>query len=148
MIVEPQAFLQLAKLLASGTPLPERLRTATGRAYYAAYNVIVQELGLLGIRISASSMGHGEIVNFLGNSKDKELQTVSSSLSTLQTNRNHADYRLNVEEAERQKNVQAHVEHADRIIATVKRCCCGPNRANIIQAMREFDAINKGRSRS
>lgn len=148
MIVEPQAFLELAKILAAGSnPPPERLRTATGRAYYAAYNVIVQELGIMGIGISKSSVGHGELTNFLGSSKDRDLQAISSSLSTLQTNRNHADYHLDFEQAERQKNVQAHVEHATRIIATVRRCCGGPNRASIIQAMREFDDINRGRSR-
>ncbi len=148
MIVEPQAFLSLAQILATGTnPPPERLRTATSRAYYAAYNVIVQELGILGIGISRSSNGHGEITNFLGNSKDKDLQAMSGSLSSLQTNRNHADYDLNFEPAERQTNVQAHVGQATRIIETVKRCCSGPNKASIIQAMKEFESIYKGRSR-
>ena len=148
MIVEPQAFLELAKILAAGTnPPPERLRTATGRAYYAAYNVIVQELGIMGIGISQSASGHGEVTNFLGNSRDRELQTISSSLSTLRTNRNHADYRLDFEQAESPNNVRGHVEQATRIITTVRRCCSGPNRTSIIQAMKEFDAINRGRRR-
>ena len=147
--MDPKDFLTLAQQLANeSTPLPEKLRTATSRAYYAAYNVSVDALGRLGIKISKSHGGHGELIKYLGNSKDRDLEAISGQLGTLQTNRNHADYHLDYRDAEKSGNVKAHVAQAQRVIETVERCCGGPNRPRILQAMKDFEAIMKGRTGS
>lgn len=142
--MDPRKFLELAQLLASGTPQPERLRTATSRAYYAVYNLASQRLVEMGFPISTGSSGHGEVRNKLSYSKDKDLQNVSSQLGDLQGFRISADYRMTNTQAENPENVKAHVDQAKRMIDTMERSCSGPGRTKIIEAIKEGERLIRG----
>ena len=144
LIVDPKKFLDLAHLLALETPQASKLRTATSRAYYAAYNVSVEKLDGMGFRIDRSGNGHGQVQNLLGNSKNEDLKKISSDLGSLLTNRIGADYRMDDPRAENPTNVKAHVLHASRIIQALERCCGGPNRNDIIQAIKDYGQLIKG----
>jgi hypothetical protein len=142
--VDPRKFLDLAQLLAAGTPQPERLRTATSRAYYAVYNFACQILDEMGFRVSTGPGGHGEVRNRLNYSKDAGLQNISSQLGDLQGNRITADYRMSKAIAENPQTVKTHVEQAKKMIETMERSCLGPGRSKIIEAIKEGDQLVKG----
>lgn len=142
--MEPKKFLELAQALAFEAPQPAKLRTATSRAYYAAYNVSVETLGSMGAQINKGPGGHGQVQRFLGNSKNEELQQISSDLGTLHSSRIAADYRLADQRAENANNVKLFVHHAKKIIDTLERCCTGPNRHAIIKAIRDHNKLEKG----
>lgn len=142
--MEPKKFLELAQALASESPQPAKLRTATSRAYYAAYNVSVETLGSMGAQINKGPGGHGQVQRFLGNSKNEELQQISSDLGTLHSSRIAADYRLADQRAENANNVKSFVHHAKKIIDTLERCCTGPNRHAIIKAIRDHNKLETG----
>lgn len=139
--MEPRKFLDLAQLLALGTPQPERLRSATSRAYYAVYNVSKKILTDLGFRISTGPSGHGEVCSRFGNSRDTDLQMVGSQLGTLRRFRNNADYDLSDNGPEKPENVKAHVEQAKRMIETVERCCSGQTKQRIVEAIKEYERL-------
>lgn len=142
--MDPNKFLELAQALALESPQASKLRTATSRAYYAAYNVSVETLGGMGFRIDRSGNGHGQVQKLLGNSKNEDLKKISSELGSLHTYRISADYRMDDPRAENPTNVKAHVLHASRIIQTLERCCGGPNRNDIIQAIKDYGQLIKG----
>ncbi|MEK6632149.1 MAG: hypothetical protein AABY94_02435 [Nitrospirota bacterium] len=145
--MEPKKFLELAQALAFESPQPAKLRTATSRAYYAAYNVGVEVLEKMGIQINRGPGGHGQVQRFLGNSKNEELQQISSDLGTLHSSRIAADYRLSDQRSENPNNVKAFVQHAKKIIETLERCSAGPNRHAIIKALKDHDQLEKGAAR-
>jgi uncharacterized protein (UPF0332 family) len=146
--VDPKHFLDLAEdLVKANPPQPSKLRSATSRAYYAAFHVCRDILDNMGFRIARSGGGHGDVVKYLASSQDDNLKQMSGHLGTLQSCRNNADYDLHVDRAERLPNVQLHVRQARLIIETVETCCKGSKRPQIIEAMKVFDDINKGRSR-
>jgi len=146
--VEPKKFLELAQVLAFEPPQPAKLRTATSRAYYAAYNVSVETLESMGVLINKGPGGHGQVQRFLGNSKNEELQQISSALGSLHSSRIAADYRLADQKAENPNNVKAFVQHAKKIIDTLERCCTGPNRHAIVKAMKDHDQLEKSTFRN
>lgn len=142
--MDPKKFLELAQVLAFESPQASKLRSATSRAYYAAYNVSVVVLVGMGFRIDRSGNGHGQVRNLLGNSKNEDLKKISSELGTLHTFRLGADYRMDDPRAENTNNVKAHVLLASRVIQTLERCCGGPNRNDIIKAIKDYDQLIKG----
>lgn len=144
LIVDPKKFLELAQVLALESPQDSKLRTATSRAYYAAFNVSVAALMGMGFRIDRSGNGHGQVQNLLGNSKNEDLKAISSELGGLHSNRIGADYRMDDPRADNPTNVKAHVLLASRIIQTLERCCAGPTRNDIIKAIRDYDQLIKG----
>lgn len=146
--MDPRKFLELAQLLASGNAQAERLRTATSRSYYAAYNMSSQILKDMGFRVTHGPGGHGEVRNKLGNSKDPDLEAVSSQLGSLHHNRITADYKLEDQMAEKQKNVQAHVEQAKRMIKILETRCSGSGRESIISAIQEWERLTNQRTSS
>jgi hypothetical protein len=81
--MDPERFLDLAKLLRGGTASAEMCRTAIGRAYYAAFNVGVGALLDIGIQPNQSPSGHGELRNCLGACNDPELRRANARLGTL-----------------------------------------------------------------
>ena len=145
--MEPKKFLELAQALAFEPSQPAKLRTATSRAYYAAYNVSVETLERMGVQINKGPGGHGQVQRFLGNSKNEELEQISSDLGTLHSGRIAADYRLADPKAENPINVKALVGHAKKVIDTLERCCAGPNKHAIIKAMKNHQQVEKGAPR-
>ena len=132
--MNPKKFLDLAQALAFDSPHAAKLRTATSRAYYAAYGVSAQTLDSMGFSVLKSGSGHAQVQAYFGNSENDELKKIGSELGSLQTNRNHADYRLDDLKAENPNNVKAHVIQAKRIIDMLERCCTEPERLKIIKA--------------
>lgn len=144
--MDAQKFLQLAKYLANEYPSEAaKVRSATSRAYYAAHHVVIDKLNSCGFRLPKTGEAHSKAVDYLENSRDGDLKVASSSLGSLQVSRNRADYRLDAIDPENQKNAQAHVEQARKIIEAVQRSWGGPNKSKILEALKEYDDIIKGR---
>jgi uncharacterized protein (UPF0332 family) len=143
--MDARKFHQLASKLASGTQAVE-FRTAINRAYYAVYHVGVEILKGMGFQISEGPGGHGEVRNRLYNSNDDEVKKVASQLGTLYSQRLDADYRLYKTNVEKQKNAQAAVKQADKMIQILDICCSGPKRAQIIQAIQEWEQKVSGKT--
>ena len=116
---------------------PAELQSAIGRAYYAAYNVGFETLREMGFHISRGPGGHGKVRHHLSNSGNTEFKSIASQLQALHTKRIHADYRMDRRDVETQKTARTLVEQANRLIQTLDRCASGPQRAEIIQAIRD-----------
>lgn len=142
--MNPREFLDLARLLAIGTPKPAYLRTATSRAYYSAHHVGAATLVRMGCKISAGPSGHGDVWKRLQQSGDEELTVGGSLLADLYTNRIKADYRLEDRRAENQTNVRGHIELAKKIVEAIERSCSGPKRQDIINAIKRWETLTRG----
>jgi uncharacterized protein (UPF0332 family) len=130
--MDPREFYHFArKLCSSGDPA--ELRCATGRAYYAAFNVAAAMLRGWGIPIVHNAAGHGEVLRCLGNSGDNDLVAVGHKLGTLRARRNVADYDLTAGDVEDSKTVRSLVETAGRLIDTMDRCL-DPSRSTAIKS--------------
>ncbi len=138
--MEPRDFLDLARLLASGTPKAANLRTATSRAYYSAHHVGAEVLKTMGLKVSTGGSGHQDVWHRLQNSGDDDLKIAGSQLADLHSSRVKADYRLNDRRAENQANARAHIEQARKIVEAIERSCSGPKRQAILQAIKNWEA--------
>ncbi len=143
--MNPREFQQFASKLANGNS-PAEFRTAISRAYYAAYNVGVEVLEEMGFRISEGPAGHGEVRHHLNNSHDIEMMRVASQLGELHSKRIHADYRLHRKDVENKKTAQTLVERANKMIQTLDRCCSGPKRVQIVEAIQDWKQKTSGTS--
>lgn len=137
--MNPQEFLDLARLLATGTPKPANLRTATSRAYYAAHHVGAESLARMGCTISTGPGSHADVWNRLQNSGDGELTVAGSQLADLHSNRIKADYRLKDGKAENQANVRGHIQQAKKIVEAIEQSCSGPKRQHILNAIKAWE---------
>lgn len=135
--MDPRDFQKLASKLASGKS-PSEIRTAISRAYYSAFNVGVDLLKGIGLGVSKGLGGHGEVEHRLSNSANIDVEKVGSQLSDLRSRRIRADYRLDNKEIENQKNAQALVQQARKMIQTLDTCFTGPHREEIVSAIREY----------
>jgi len=93
----------------------------------------------MGFRITEGPTGHGEVRNRLNNSGDSEIKSVATQLGDLYTMRIHADYRLSRTDVESRKTAQTAVENAKKIVETLNSVCLGPNRPQIISAIKEWE---------
>ena len=87
MPVDPSDFLEVARALIKGDPSEAYLRTAVGRAYYAAF---LQARDAAGLRNEGSGI-HEEVIKHYSNRKDQRI--VGNRLSDLRKVRNRADYK-------------------------------------------------------
>ena len=138
--MNPQDFLNLAQILATGTPNPSKLRTATSRAYYAAHHIGAKTLREMNFKIKESGSGHFDVWSKLQNSNHEELIVAGSQLADLHSSRLKADYRLNDARTENQDTVRGHVIQARKIIETIERSCSGSQRQDILNAIKEWEA--------
>jgi hypothetical protein len=60
------------------TPLKSLPNAVPNWDYYAVYNLSVQTLDGMGFQIIKSHEAHGQVLNFLGNSKDEDSEMVVS----------------------------------------------------------------------
>jgi hypothetical protein len=135
--MDPRDNLSLAfELSRRGRPVD--LRAAVGRAYYAAFNVAAETLRAWNIPVVRNAAGHGEVLRFLGNAGDADLQQATSDLTRLRTKRNTADYDLSARDVEQQKTVQVLVDRAGWVIATLDQCAAPARSAKIIAAIQEY----------
>ena len=81
--MEPRDFLTLAeKLVVAKNAGAAHFRTATGRAYYAAFHQVSNVLGELGFPPAESAEGHVQAVRLLQRSGDTKLEPASSGTFT------------------------------------------------------------------
>ena len=132
--MNPRDFLKVATKLSKSDTTAE-YRTAISRAYYAAYNVGVELLEGMGCAISKSAAGHEQLSSNFNNSEDLELSKISTQLNDLRSKRNIADYRLERTEIENQKNSQAIVMQAEKMIEFLDRSITGPRRDKIAKSI-------------
>lgn len=142
--MDPREFLNLAQLLAIGTPKAANLRTATSRAYYAAHHVGAEVLSGLGFVIKTDAGGHADVWNRLQNSGAEEVRVAGSQLADLYGWRLKADYRLRDGRAEKQANVRGHIEQARKIVQTLDQSCSGAARPQIIKAIKDWERLVQG----
>jgi hypothetical protein len=139
--MDPREFHQLAVRLANGASAAE-FRTASGRAYYAAFNVAADHLRSLQFRIKRSAAAHGEIQHCLANSGDPGISKIGSDLTLLHSQRNRADYQLNVTDIETRFAAQGNANTADKIILPLDAAFAGPQRAQIQSAIASWRRAN------
>jgi len=147
--VDPRDFRSLASLLVTGTSTvlaAARLRTSTSRAYYSVYHVGTEILEDMGFYVDKGPSGHAQVSMCLSNSGNDELKKAGSQLSDLYGYRVTADYRLHNARAENQKNVQADVLLAGKLIKTLDQVSRGPDRSQIVQAIQQWQRVYRGRS--
>ena len=126
--MDPRDFCDVARRLLCGSPEEACCRTAVGRAYYAAYNTAANLLReLIGDADPPKVSGrwimsfHKYVSGCLKNSGDNALRQAGEKLSNLHEVRVEADYRLNGRRPTewRKKNVEAHIEEAERIMSAL-----------------------------
>lgn len=86
-------FIAVARDLAAGAS-EAYWRSATSRAYYAAYHVAKEALERAGIRIPDNPNSHERVFRCLNNSHDAQLQDIANDLGLLRRDRIGADYAL------------------------------------------------------
>ena len=131
--MDPRGFQQIAVRLCAGVE-PAELRSAVGRAYYAAFNVAAAMLRSWNVPVAQSAAGHGEVLRYLGNSGDADLVAVGHKLGTLRSRRNTADYDLSARDVEDAKTVRSLVETARRMIDTMDQAAADPARGATIRS--------------
>lgn len=141
--MNPRDFLDLARLLATGTPKPANLRTATSRAYYAAHHVGADVLRGMGLKISTGGIGHQDVWRRLQNSGDDDLRIAGSQPADLHSSRVRADYRLTDGRAEKQENARGHIDQARKIVEAIERLCSSPKRQDIVKAIKAWETATR-----
>lgn len=145
--MEPEDFLVLATLLATGTPNPAKLRTATSRAYYGVHHIGSKALTDVGIKISRGPAAHGEVFNKLQVSGDPDLEAAGSQLADLHSYRIKADYRLEDLRTEKPQNVRGHIEQAKKIVDTIRDVWSIPSKKQAIsRAIKDWEISTGNRS--
>ncbi|MBY0227850.1 MAG: HEPN domain-containing protein [Gemmataceae bacterium] len=118
-------------------------RSATSRAYYAAFLVGRQVLQRCGFRVPRADGAHNYVIWRLSNSGDCDVRGAGSELDILRTSRNQADYEVELNVA--QWEAEARVESAREIIETLDAALADPALlAAITQAMRDYERDTLG----
>lgn len=129
-------YLTLARTLAAGATEAE-WRSASSRAYYAAFHVA--RLLLLGLRfrVPQADRAHGYLWLRLSNADHADTITAGRSLGQLRRQRNWADYddRRTITKAGAIQNVQ----EAEEIIRALDAAAIDPIRTQITDAMKIYE---------
>jgi hypothetical protein len=117
--MDPREFLECATRL-SASNRPADLRTATSRAYYAAFNVAVGLLDKL-VPLSKGPAAHGQVQKLLANCGEPALVQAGGEVGSLHSRRIDSDYYMSDTRCENQKTVQAAVARVKMLIETMDR---------------------------
>ena len=130
--MNPSDFNIVAYNLAhSKTSTAAEFRSSISRSYYAVFHVGVDILNDIGIKVDTGPASHGDVVQKLNHTNDRELKIVGSQLNDLRSARIQADYRLNDTNIENPDKAKAVVQQATNLIAKVDGCKKGePSRKN------------------
>jgi uncharacterized protein (UPF0332 family) len=101
---------------------PAECRSATSRAYYAAFHAAGQFLQSIGFAVTSSGACHVTTQYALNNSPDTELQTAATQLATLYSARRAADYDMGDAAAEEIELAKTLVELASKTVVLLDRC--------------------------
>jgi len=112
--MKPEDFLILAKELHSKGN-EAALRSATSRAYYAAFHKGREVLTSMNFKI-VKATAHKDICRYLQYSGDREVIAAGLKLDSLRTMRNKADYDLDIQHVATRSNTSFHLAEAEKII--------------------------------
>ena len=134
--MNPRDFLTLATALAAGTT-EAAWRSAVSRAYYAAFHAARQLLRDLGFRVPRGDQAHAYLWMRLSNCGGASLQRAGQLLNSLRTERNRADYDIDVPYP--QAAAQPELGVAGQVIQTLDTGRVEPTRTQITNAMRTYE---------
>ena len=129
-------YLTLARTLAGGTTEAE-WRSASSRAYYAAFHVARLLLLDLGFRVPQADRAHGYLWLRLSNAGHADTTTAGRNFGQLRRQRNWADYEdLRVIP---QTGATQNVQEAEDIIQALDAATVEPVRTQITDAMKIYE---------
>ena len=135
-MIDFRDFLSLAANLANGTTEAE-WRTASSRAYYAAFHVARRLLLDLGFRVPRAERAHGYLWLRLSNAGHADVILAGGRLDDLRRHRNQADYDDHLFIA--QATTDADVRLAEKVIQALDAAAVDPVRTQISDAMRDYE---------
>ncbi|MBU0995366.1 MAG: hypothetical protein KJ737_22955 [Proteobacteria bacterium] len=122
--MDPRDFYTLAEELVNKKPLTQAdLRSAVGRAYYAAFNVAAEHLRKMGFTPSKGPNGHGDVQRKFSNCGNDDVALAAKNLSDLHGQRINADYKLNYIDIEKEPKVRLLLYSAQKIIKALDDSC-------------------------
>jgi uncharacterized protein (UPF0332 family) len=129
-------YLTLARVLAGGTTEAE-WRSASSRAYYAAFHVARSLLLALSFRVPQADRAHGYVWLRLSNAGHAATAQAGRHLNDLRRERNWADY------DERRTLIQAtaarNVSFAEQVLQALDAAAVEPVRTQITDAMKVYE---------
>ena len=134
-------FLAVAKNLLAA-PTEADWRTAVSRAYYAAFHVARQLLGDLSFRVPRADPAHAYLWMRLSNCGDPQIQAGGQRLHDLRSERNRADYDIDVPLAHTAAATQDLI--ARQLIQLLDTAAVDPLRTQITTAMRAYEQTALG----
>jgi len=129
-------FLTLANNLLT-EPTEAGWRSAVSRAYYAAFHVARLLLRDLGFRTPRADQAHAYLWLRLSNCGDPAIQVAGHRLRDLRSERNRADYDLDVPLLQAAAVVQVRI--AEQLIQFLDDARVEPTRTQITDAMRIYE---------
>ncbi len=129
-------YLSLATTLARGTAEAE-WRSASSRAYYAAFHVARRLMLGLGFRVPRADRAHNYLVLRLSNAGHLDVEKAGRRLGVLRQERNRADYddHLTITQA----TAADHVRLAVQVVQALDAAAVEPVRPQITTAMRDYE---------
>ena len=128
--MDPRAFHALASKLAASTGAAE-MRSASSRAYYAAFLMVDAFLRDLGFSPAKNESRHRTVEYLLSYSAEAVLLQASTNLRVLRQHRNDADYDMSKSDPESPASARASVARATGIIRAVDGFGPGPRRTSV-----------------
>jgi len=129
-------YLTLASTLANGVTEAE-WRSASSRAYYAAFHVARRLLLDLGFRVPRADKAHGYLWLRLSNAGQADVIQAGRRLNDLRRERNRADYDDHL--AITQGFATSNVRLAEEIVQALDAAAVEPVRTQITDAMKIYE---------
>lgn len=133
--MDPRAFLQLAQQLSRNSTSEASLRTCVSRCYYALFNLMAQFINENIGGLSKTADDHKKVYRYFNYCDVDDVKAIASNLNDLRDERNHSDYRLNLDKFKDQNNVSLLFMKANIAFNSFEK---------IIQSSKERDNIVKG----
>ena len=138
--MDPRDFLTTAIELANKTSATKAdLRTAISRTYYAAFNAALEHLAKL--NQAWERLNHGEVVRYLSNSGNVDIERAGNLLGRLHSLRIIADYRMLNSRPENKNTVVLWIRRTRNIVDLLDQHCHGSAIAN---GIREYERKIRG----
>jgi len=135
--MEPKDFLTLANELAASEKAAEA-RSATSRAYYAAFHCALNILQDMGFDIPSNHRSHEAVSAHLTNSGNPTVDDHGRTLLDFRGWRNNADYEIEDVTHEDPKKARQFVKIAEYLIRELEDECEGPERDEIIASIKAY----------
>ena len=120
--MSPVEFYLLALRLLANERCPAGFRSATSRAYYAAFLEGIEFLRRMGVQVPRSAASHEHVVFMLMESGDSALDDTGRMLGDLRGYRNGADYRLHQPVHGTEAHATVRVREAGEVMTALTTC--------------------------